>query len=402
MTVPLLRLSQSARIGPRGISRARAEVPVQDVVFMAALHSGLDPQQVTETLSGPMGAVLRALQRIGALVWDLPGVATLEVLAPRLPLTLPTQRPGPARLSRFAVLRRDGDGTHPWLLESGLSQYRLRLTDAGMVHMSGGTGWLGGLLDLAGLLDSQDARAEGWSVHDLLFQARTRPSMELRDPPARQRGVPPEPVQPEAAPLAVQLPPAAGPSPDEPSLWEATESRRTRRDFTSAPVTLACLGALLWRTLRVTGRQAADPADPLAYDVVLRPVPSGGSMHASDLWLLCRDVEGLRPGVYRYDPVRHGLVDVGGRLPTELPAPVVGIITARHKRTAWKYEPFALALELKDLGVQLMALQLSAPTVGLGVVPIGTGGTDEIGDALGVDPLVDVPIGEFLLGVLDA
>ena len=55
--------------------------------------------------------------------------------------------------------------------------------------------------------------------------------------------------------------------------------------------------------------------------------------------------------------------------PDSLPLAVLGLITARHARTAWKYGGIACALELKDAGVIMHALQLAAVALGLGMCP---------------------------------
>ena len=183
------------------------------------------------------------------------------------------------------------------------------------------------------------------------------------------------------------------------------------REFAEAPVPLEALGALLWRTLRVVRLLPRDPAGSHSYEAMLRPVSSGGAMHATDLWLVCSCVANVPRGVWRYDPFAHALVGVplsdgGGRLDRFLSAsvtgtrpPVLGLLTVRHARTAWKYSGIAYSLELKDVGVILHALNLTAGAVGLGMCAWGSGPTAEIARLLGVDPEMDSPAGEFVLGV---
>jgi SagB-type dehydrogenase family enzyme len=402
MGEPVLQLASEVAICAKGLKRDDVTVRVTDPLLVAALTGGVPVEQVAQILAGSQARILRALHRNGMLIWQLPDLASAEVLARGIEPQVPRSRPGPVALSRFAILHRQDSR---WILDSGLSQWRLTLSSSALPLFDDGDhdGWLTGLLEMAGMLDDRDAGALDWSLHDRLFLSRTRERLPFLGQTARQRGIVAEPGlrAPEAGLL---LPVPDGPRPSEPTLWEATQARRTVRDFANRPVRLPELGHLLWRTLRVTQVRPADPADPWGYDTVLRPVPSGGAMHATDLWLFCRDVEGVEPGAYRYDPSAHSLVPVDGSTgDAQLwAAPVAGLITCRHKRTAWKYEPFALSLELKDVGVQMMALQLTAPAVGLGVCPIGTGSTAEVARVLGIDPFVDAPIGEFLLGALPA
>lgn len=396
---PVLALCPQVQVRPLGLRRGAVQVPVTDALLVAGLVAGLEPRQVAQLLAGAEGPVLQALHRAGMLLWRLEGVAQAEVLGFGEELGIPRPRPGMIALSRFAVVHREGPG---WVLDSGLSRWRVRLTPDGLGKLSGidPDGGFAGLLELAGMLDARDDQAGDWSLHDRLFISRTRGSLPFLSTPARSRGVPAEPALRPSEP-GLPLPAPDGPEIDEPSLWQATQARRSVRAYAERPVTLTALGHLLWRTLRVTDVKAADPGDPSSYETVWRPVPSGGGMHATDLWLFCRDVQGVEAGAYRYDPVAHALVHVNDAvLGANWPAPVVGVITARHKRTAWKYEPIALSLELKDVGVQMMALQLSAPAMGLGMCPVGTGSTTEVAGMLGIDPFVDAPVGEFLLGPL--
>jgi SagB-type dehydrogenase family enzyme len=206
----------------------------------------------------------------------------------------------------------------------------------------------------------------------------------------------------------IALPVPAGPRDDEPTLWEASSSRRSIRAFAESPVPLADLGELLWRTLRVIRVLPAD--DQVPYDRIHRPVPSGGAMHAIELWLVCARVEGVPAGLWRYDPFTHELVgrDAGPGQADVLPSmvdadgvrpPVTALLTTRHARTSWKYGGIALALELKDVGVIMEAVQLTASALGLGMCPWGSGPVEGLARVLGIDPEIDMPIGEFVLGV---
>jgi SagB-type dehydrogenase family enzyme len=73
------------------------------------------------------------------------------------------------------------------------------------------------------------------------------------------------------------------------------------------------------------------------------------------------------------------------------------LLISRHARLAWKYEGIAHALALKDAGVILHAIQLSATALGLAMCPIGSGPTVAILEALGLDADEYVPVSEFWL-----
>jgi SagB-type dehydrogenase family enzyme len=386
-----------------------------DPLLLAALQRGVDATDVVDS-SGQARVQVAALQRRCALEWSVDGAIALPLVpGTGLPEALPADRASdPASLSRFALLRRDEEG---WLLESGRSPWRVRL-EAQAVGLLPRLGEepardLTTLLHLAGMLDDRDEEPSAlcWEPHDRYFVSRSRSDIP-RPAEFRLAGVrPPEPARraDDGGGQRIALPVPAGPREDEPTLWDATESRRSVRVFADEAVPLAALGELLWRTLRVVRVQPADGDAP--YERILRPVPSGGAMHATDLWLACTRVEGVPAGVWRYDPFTHELVGHGRAadqpnpldswlaLAGRAPAPITGLLTARHARTSWKYTGIALSLELKEIGGILMALQVAAGAVGLGMCPWGSGPTSAIAAALGVDQEIDMPLGEFVLGV---
>lgn len=165
-------------------------------------------------------------------------------------------------------------------------------------------------------------------------------------------------------PLPVAVPPGEGPRvplpvPDldaiaakDPSLTQVLEERSSIREHDAdAPLTLAQLGELLYRTVRIrstfTGSDGQELAD--------RPVPAGGSLHELDVYPLISHVDGLEPGLYRYASDRHELELVATAGP--LTAPLVKearngammdadpqavlLIAARFGRVMWKYETVA-------------------------------------------------------------
>jgi SagB-type dehydrogenase family enzyme len=164
--------------------------------------------------------------------------------------------------------------------------------------------------------------------------------------------------------------------------------------------------------MRVVDRVPAHAPDGSSYEGLLRPVPSGGAMHALDLWLVCGGVEGVAPGPWWYDPFDHALVGVdaptdavdsyltGAARAVSGPVALAAALTTREARPAWKYGGIAYALQLKDVGVVMHAVQLTGQALGLGVCPIGSGPTRAVAHLLGIDPEVDAPVGEFLVGRL--
>jgi SagB-type dehydrogenase family enzyme len=73
-------------------------------------------------------------------------------------------------------------------------------------------------------------------------------------------------------------------------------------------------------------------------------------------------------------------------------------IAARFNRIAWKYSAIAYSLILKDVGVLLQTLYLTATDIGLGGCAIGTGNIDLFAKMTGQPFHVEGPVGQFALG----
>jgi SagB-type dehydrogenase family enzyme len=84
----------------------------------------------------------------------------------------------------------------------------------------------------------------------------------------------------------------------------------------------------------------------------------------------------------------------------DAPAPPQVLITiaARFNRVAWKYSAIAYSLILKDVGVLLQTLYLTATDMGLGGCAIGTSNVDLFARMTGQPFHVEGPVGQFALG----
>lgn len=134
------------------------------------------------------------------------------------------------------------------------------------------------------------------------------------------------------------------------SLGRALLTRRTWRNFSTRPIPLAKLATLLRMTWGIHGWGSV----PGQGRVALKTSPSGGARHAIEAYVLARDVRGLKPGAYHYDPARHHLVDlqapVGSATFVDLlaqqhhfgPAAAIVVMTATFARAMWRY-PYSRA-----------------------------------------------------------
>jgi SagB-type dehydrogenase family enzyme len=116
-----------------------------------------------------------------------------------------------------------------------------------------------------------------------------------------------------------------------------------------------------------------------------RPVASGGARHAFETYFIARNVEGLKPGIYRYLPlehvgekrasvefinkpedIEHSISDmlVGQRFAAE--AGVVIFMSCVVYRAEWRYSHMAHRVALMDSGHVGQNWMLSASAMGLG------------------------------------
>jgi SagB-type dehydrogenase family enzyme len=73
-------------------------------------------------------------------------------------------------------------------------------------------------------------------------------------------------------------------------------------------------------------------------------------------------------------------------------------IVARFGRGSWKYSSIAYALILKDVGVFIQTLYLTATDLGLGCCAIGPTNIDLFAKMTGIDFHIEGPVGQFALG----
>lgn len=390
-----------------GVTRFR------DAALASALRAGVpltELEAMGTTMRGrTLAEVLGVLHSRCMLRWRFEDVtgATVATAVPRslnVPWP-PAPTPGApegARLSRFALLRPTGPQC--WLLESGTSEWEVRLSPGAAAQLTASDPELLGLAGTFGLLDStdDDPALATWEFHDRYFASHSRLDLggggtfrfggTVRPLPANER--------PPGVGSALRLPPAPTTPPVD--YWQLIEDRRTVRSFAPGPLPLTTLSALLWHTVRVRAVRSANPTDPHSYGAIFKPLASAGAMHAVNVWLISHNVAGLDGRAWWYNGIEHALHPVPGSTP--LPpgsygAPVTMLLTTRHARLAWKYEAIAYSLALKDVGVVMHALQLTGTALGLGVVPLGSGPVAAVASALAINPLEHSPVGELVLGL---
>ncbi len=173
-------------------------------------------------------------------------------------------------------------------------------------------------------------------------------------------------------------------------LTQAINQRKSMRKYTEQPLSLEELSYLLWCTQgvkQVTNRPAT-----------IRTVPSAGSRHPFETYLLVNNVEGLKPGIYRYVAVEHKLVEVSIEegLADKLThacyrqvfvktSAVSFFWVAVAYRSVWRYQERSYRYMHLDAGHVCQNLYLAAEAIDSGVCAIAAFDDDEANGLLGVD-----------------
>ncbi|AZZ50693.1 SagB family peptide dehydrogenase [Rathayibacter festucae] len=329
-------------------------------------------------------------------------------------------------LSRFAVIRRHGPDL---LVESPLASAEIVLHRRSLLAdaLSGSGGLAAalrrelqrhGFLALPGGPEDTEFRYRQWAPHELLFHDRSRQGH--RGPAAdfggtwwggkasfAPEGAAPVPFGGRRVALpAVDL---AALRASDPPYAEVVERRASLRDHDdAAPIDVAELGELLFRTDRVRGLRVDHGTE-----VVSSPRPSGGSLAELELYLAVSRCAGLEPAFYHYDAHRHELEEVcgigapsvrrlvqvaSGVAATGVAPQVLIVVSARVGRVMWKYQRMALELVLKDTGVLYQALAGACSAMGLAGCPLGTDDPVAFAEATGRDPLLECSVGQFIVG----
>ena len=174
------------------------------------------------------------------------------------------------------------------------------------------------------------------------------------------------------------------------NLAEAINRRRSVRDYSSQPITLAELSWLGWSTQGVK--------EVVGGRATLRTVPSAGARHAFETYLLANNVEGVPPGLCRYLAVARKLARLpdAADLPSRLVEACCGqafvassavtfLWVADAYRMTWRYGQRGYRYLLLDAGHVCQNLYLAAEAIGCGVCAVGAYDDELVNAAVGLD-----------------
>lgn len=182
------------------------------------------------------------------------------------------------------------------------------------------------------------------------------------------------------------------------SVEETLAQRRSVREYTSEPLTLAELGQLLWAAQGITGENRR-----------YRTAPSAGALYPLELYAWVSNVNGLESGVYRYEPSSHALtrhrttIDTAALTEAALgqtwveDGAAVLIFSAVYERTTQKYGARGRQYVHMEAGHAAQNVYLQAAALELGTVAVGAFDDAAIKRAVGLAdgevPLYLMPVG---------
>ena len=175
------------------------------------------------------------------------------------------------------------------------------------------------------------------------------------------------------------------------SLEAALAGRRSRREFTGAPLSPADLGQLLWAAHGVTGpkgRRTAPTAGNTLPHEVYAVVPGGAFRY---------DGAAHRLEAVAAEDVRTALVTAYGGDETILKAGAIIVLAAVVARTAARYPDRWERYVAMGLGHTAQNVLLQAEALGLAAYPVGAHDVERVAALLGLPegwlPLYMVPVG---------
>lgn len=195
---------------------------------------------------------------------------------------------------------------------------------------------------------------------------------------------------PETASLIPLVPPEKWQIPSV-DFRTTLEKRKTLRKYQETPLTLDELSYLIWET---QGIKEIKPE----YKITTRTVPSAGSRHAFETYLLINRVEGIEPGLYRYVASSHSIYAVNQQenIAVELSEACLKQVQITNcavaffwdavvERMYWRYQDRGYRYLHLDAGHVCQNLYLAAESIDCGVCAIAAYDDDLVNDVIGLD-----------------
>jgi putative peptide maturation dehydrogenase len=182
-------------------------------------------------------------------------------------------------------------------------------------------------------------------------------------------------------------------------FFDVVMKRKTGRVFDrNRPLDMETLSTMLLYTWGCHGYYEMHPQLKMLH----KTVPSGGSLHPTECYLLALHVEGLTPGIYHYNVEKHALDNIkkftreeGENLANSFiagqnyvrDANAIFIMTSRYFRNYWKYRQHTLAYKvtLFDAAHLSQMFYLNCAKMNLSCFVTGALNSQDIEREIGID-----------------
>lgn len=182
------------------------------------------------------------------------------------------------------------------------------------------------------------------------------------------------------------------------SLEETLQNRRSIREYSTSPLTLGEVSQLLWA------------AQGLKAEWGGRTAPSAGGLYPLEVYLAVGSVANLAPGIYKYKPEGHELIELrDGDEREEMAQAALDqtwvregsidiVITAVYERTTKEYGDRGVRYVHMEAGHAAQNLYLQATALDLGMVTIAAFHDEQVRKILGLltneTPLYVITVGK--------
>lgn len=185
------------------------------------------------------------------------------------------------------------------------------------------------------------------------------------------------------------------------SIEEALIKRRSVRNYSGEQLTLSEVSQILWSVQGITDAASGR-----------RTAPSAGALYPLEVYLAVSNVDGLKPGIYKYNPHEHKISIISeGDKRTDISGAALGqesitkssamvIITAIYERTSVRYGSRTERYVNMEVGHAGQNIYLQCVSLGLGTVMIGAFNDKSLKKVLDLpaeeNPLAIYPLGKIL------
>jgi len=187
------------------------------------------------------------------------------------------------------------------------------------------------------------------------------------------------------------------------ALEEAIEKRRSIRNYSNKPITMAQLSQLLFAAQGVTGHM---------YGKALRTAPSAGALYPFEVYVVVNNVEDIPRGIYHYSVLDHALelvkagdfrgkiTDAGLQQEMLGDAGVTFVLSAIFDRVRHKYGERGYRYTYIEAGHISQNIYLQSVSLGLGSVCAGAFLDEKVNKLISVDGRAEAVIYLHAVGCL--